>query len=323
MPDLNAWPVWANMLVVLATIVVVARGAHWVVDSASAMAGRLGISQLMIGLTVVAFGTSAPEFAVTLIAAFKGHGNISVGNIVGSNTFNLGFILGLCALVHPVPADNDLVRRDGVVLALAAFALLALVGLDLRLDRVDGVVLFGLLLAYLIFLVRTRKAPDGGDPADSDEAPGPLWRQVLALVLGLACIVGGSHMLVQAASAMARTFGISEWTIAVTIVAAGTSAPEFATSLVGVLRRRYDISLGNLVGSDIFNLLGVLGLAGMLQPVEVTPVARLSLVALTTMVLLVLLAMRTGWRISRMEGLALVALAAVRWVIDASAGQVP
>ena len=313
MLDFEALPVWANLLCILVTFVVMGKGAQFVVEAATVMANRLGISEVVIGLTVVAFGTSAPEFAVTLVAAFQGHGNISVGNIVGSNTFNLGFILGGCALLGIVPTDKVLVRRDGLVLLAAAVGLLALVGLDASLDRVDGAVLFGALVLYLVYLFRNRRAP-GAEVTGVEGAS--LLREGAALVMGLVFIVGGSQVLVSSASAVARGFGISEWTIAVTIVAAGTSAPEFATSLVGVMRGRYGVSLGNLIGSDIFNLLGVLGLAGLLQPVAVTPMARVSLTAMVGMVVWVLVSMRTGWRISRLEGAMLIGLAALRWWLD-------
>ena len=313
MLDFENLPIWANLLCILATFVVMGKGANYVVEAATVMASRLGISEVVIGLTVVAFGTSAPEFAVTLISAFQGHGNISVGNIVGSNTFNLGFILGGCALLGIVPTDKVLVRRDGLVLLAAAVGLLALVGLDASLDRVDGAVLFGALVLYLVYLFRNRRAP-GAEVTGVEGAS--LLREGAALVMGLVFIVGGSQVLVSSASAVARGFGISEWTIAVTIVAAGTSAPEFATSLVGVMRGRYGVSLGNLIGSDIFNLLGVLGLAGLLQPVAVTPMARVSLTAMVGMVVWVLVSMRTGWRISRLEGAMLIGLAALRWWLD-------
>jgi len=313
----------ANALVILGTIVLVGKGAHWVVESAARLAKSLGVSELVIGLTVVAFGTSAPEFAVTLIAAFKGQGNISVGNIVGSNIFNLGFILGGCALVRAIPTSPTLLRRDGSVLGATTLLLLALMW-DLHLDRHDGVLLFVLLCVYLAYLFKSRHVLPGAEKELEKLAPGgegrtTLWREGGLLAVGLVCIVGGSHLLVGSATAVAREFGISEWVIGVTIVAAGTSAPEFATSLMGVLRGRYGISAGNVIGSDLFNMLGVLGLAGLLRPVEVDPMSRVSLVLLSGMVFVVLIFMRTGWRLSRLEGLALVAIAAARWGFDFSA----
>ncbi len=320
-PFVETLPVWANVLIILGTVVLVGKGAHSVVESASCLAKRLGISELVIGLTVVAFGTSAPEFAVTLIAAFRGQGNISVGNIVGSNIFNLGFILGGCALVRPIPIDPTLLRRDGSVLGVTTLLLLVLIGWNLRLDRYDGALLFVLLCVYLAYLFKSRHGMPGaekelGKLTAGGEGKMPVWREGGLLAVGLVCIVGGSHLLVGSATAVARTFGIAEWVIGVTIVAAGTSAPEFATSLMGVLRGRYGISAGNIIGSDLFNLLGVLGLAGLLRPVDVDPMSRVSLAALSGMVFVVLIFMRTGWRISRLEGFALVAIAAARWGFD-------
>lgn len=313
-------PVWANGLVVLVTIGWIGGGAHLLVDSAARIAKRLGISELVIGLTVVALGTSAPEFAVTLIAAFKGQGDISVGNIVGSNIFNLGFILGGCAIVRAIPTSPTLVWRDGSVLVGTTVLLLVLIGWDLRLDRHDGALLFVLLGLYLGYLFMQRKVlPEnelGIQPVVGGNDKHSLPGDCLKLVVGLVCIIGGSHFLITSASAIARGIGISEWVIGVTIVAAGTSAPELATSLAGVLKGRYGISVGNLIGSDIFNLLGVLGLAGMLRPIEVDVAARVSLVSLSAMVFLVLVFMRTGWRVSRLEGLVLVAIGMARWVLD-------
>jgi cation:H+ antiporter len=319
---IDSLPLSANGLMVLATIVVIGLGAHWVVESAARIAKRFGISELIIGLTVVALGTSAPEFAVTLIAAFKGQGDISVGNIVGSNIFNLGFILGGCALVRAIPIGRTMLRRDGAVLGGTTLLLLALIAWDLRLDRYDGVVLFVLLGIYLGYLFRQRR--DGvvdshAQPELIGQKDDSLLHDSVRLVVGLVCIVAGSHLLVASATVIARGFGVSDWVIAVTIVAAGTSAPELATSLSGVIKGRYAISAGNVIGSDIFNLLGVLGLAGMLRPVDIDAMARVSLAALCGMVFLVLFFMRTGWRVSRLEGLALVAIAASRWGLDLSA----
>ena len=320
--DIHSLPLYANGLMVLATIVVIALGAHWVVESATRIAARLGISELIIGLTVVALGTSAPEFAVTLIAAFKDHGDISVGNVVGSNIFNLGFILGGCALVRAIPITPTLLRRDGTVIAVTTLLLFGLIGWDLRLDRHDGFLLFILLVIYLGYLFKQRRA--GVDYAHhahtAQTGPQPsLARHGAFLLAGLAGIIGGSHLLVESATVIARDFGVSEWVIGVTIVAAGTSAPEMATSLFGVIKGRYALSAGNVIGSDIFNLLGVLGLAGILRPLEIDVMARISLAALCGMVFLVLFFMRTGWRVSRLEGLALVAIALARWGFDFSA----
>jgi cation:H+ antiporter len=314
-------PTWANIIIVLITIGVIGKGAQWVVEAAAKIATRMGVSELIIGLTVVSVGTSAPEFAVTLLAAFRDQGDISVGNIVGSNIFNLGFILGGCALVRAIPTTPTLFRRDGLVLIVATLALLAFIAIDLELNRLDGVILFACLILYLAYLFKQRKVMPGSEEelkaimAKADEKVS-LGKTGLLLVIGLVSIIVGSHLLVDSASEIARAYRVKEWVIGVTIVAAGTSAPEFATSLMGVIKGRYGISAGNLIGSDIFNLFGVLGLAGIMRPVEVDPMARVSLAALFGMVAIVLLFMRTGWRFSRLEGGILVALALVRWIFD-------
>jgi cation:H+ antiporter len=211
--------------------------------------------------------------------------------------------------------------RDGFVIASTTLLLVGLIGWDLRLDRHDGVILFVLLGVYLYVLFRQRKEHD---ETDAPEVPGAgthglAWNTAV-LLAGLVAIVGGSHLLVGAASVIARGFGVSEWAIGVTIVAAGTSAPELATSITGVVKGRFALSAGNVIGSDIFNLLGVLGLAGILRPIEVDALARVSLAALAGMVFLVLYFMRTGWRLSRLEGLALIGVAMVRWAFDFSSG---
>jgi cation:H+ antiporter len=313
------FPVWADGLVVVATFFAIAIGAKYVVDSAASIAQHAGVSELVIGLTVVALGTSAPEFGVTLVAAFEGRSSISVGNIVGSNIFNLGFILGGAALVRAIPTGVLIVWRDALVLVGATVTLYLLVGFDLELGAGDGVILFFLLLAYLRFIWIVRK--DGVlPPGDVESPPGVdmrfYWKAGGMLLVGLALVGVASHFLIASAVQLARSFGVSEWAIAVTVVAAGTSVPEMATTLAGVVRGHTAISAGNVIGSDIFNVLGVLGLAGMLHPMALEPAARASLLALAGMVLVVFLMMRSGWRISRLEGMTLVALAAVRWALD-------
>ena len=317
--DFDQMPLWLNSVITVGSMAIIGAGAHWVLESATRLSRRLGISELVIGLTVVALGTSAPEFAVTIIAAFKGQGDISVGNIVGSNIFNLGFILGGCALIRAIPVDRTLWRRDGAILGGTTALLFLMIASNLSLDRLEGVLLAALLGVYLGYLIVARK--DGAVPDQTAEGSRqwPLIATCSLLLMGFVFIVGGSHLLVGAATEVARDLGVSEWVIGVTVVAAGTSVPEFATSLVGVMKGKFAMSAGNVVGSDIFNLLGVLGVAGMLRPMSVDPMARISLAALCGMVLLLLVFMRTGWRISRFEGLVLILVAALRWVFDFSA----
>lgn len=299
-----------DTVIILASIGGLWWGAAWVVESASHIAKRLGVSELIIGLTVVAMGTSAPEFAVTINAALKGQGDISVGNVVGSNIFNLGFILGGVALVRAISTTRSLVYRDGSVLIGITFLLLFFLR-DLVMSRWEGTVLIVLLIAYLGYLVYTR------EPFEEDIPDGEFrWVDILRLIIGLGLVVAGGHFLVESASSLARAAGVSEWVIGVTIVAAGTSAPELVTSLMAVLRGHYGISAGNLVGSDIFNLLGVLGLAAIIKHLEVDGNAISSMYLLSGMVILVVVMMRTGWKLSRREGAVLVLINILRWILD-------
>lgn len=315
---MDSLPIWANSAIVLATFFAIAIGAKYVVDSAASLAQRAGVSPLVVGLTVVAFGTSAPEFGVTLVAAFEGQSSISVGNIVGSNIFNLGFILGSAALLVAIPTDALLVWRDALVLVGATIVLYLLVGLDLHLGFLDGLLLLVLLISYLGLVWKGRRL-GMTTVMEEGELPAPAtrpWKEAGLLLFGLLLVGVASHFLIGSATALARSFGVSEWAIAVTVVAAGTSVPELATTLAGVVRGHMAISAGNIIGSDIFNVLGVLGVAGMLHPMELDPAARASLLALSGMVLVVLIMMRSGWRVSRWEGATLVTLGALRWVLD-------
>lgn len=322
--DFSSLPVWAHALIVLGTFFAVAFGAKLIVDSAAAIAQDAGVPELLIGLTVVAFGTSAPEFGVTLIAAFEGQSSISVGNIVGSNIFNLGFILGGAALLRAIPTDRAMVWRDSVVLTGSTLLLVLLVAADLHLSRSDGLVLGLCLVAYLLVLWRAagqgREVPwppqDEIAPVVKSKSP---WVNAAVLVVGLGLVVAASHLLVLSATGLARGLGLSEWVIAVTIVAAGTSVPELATTIAGVVRGHTAISAGNVIGSDIFNLLGVLGVAGFVHPMPLDPASRGSLMALSGMAILVVILLRSDWRLTRWEGFLLVSVGALRWVLDFAA----
>ena len=248
-----------DVTIVLVCVGVIAKGASWLVDSASKIAKRLGISELVIGLTILALGTSAPEFAVSILAALKGSGNIAIGNIVGSNIFNLGFILGGTAIVHSLQTSRIVIVRDGFFLLFGTFLLLFFLW-DLTLTRFEGGVLFSLLILYLVYLYVKR------EPLEAEQEMGKmLWWDPLMLILGLVMVLIGAHFMVESAINLARYMGVSEWVIGATVIAAGTSAPEFATSLAAALRSRYGMSVGNLIGSDIFNLFGVLGVAGIFK----------------------------------------------------------
>jgi len=302
---------FADLLIMLASIVSLWWGAVWIVESAVRIAKRLGLSELIIGLTVVAIGTSAPEFAVTVGAALEGQGDISVGNVVGSNIFNLGFILGGVALVRAICTTRTMVVRDGGML-IGTSLLLLLFLWDHRMGRFEGGILIALLVLYLGYLIWKKEPIEDSLPSGEFQ-----WLDIFRLIAGIALVVGGGHFLVESAVRLARLLGVSEWVIGVTIVAAGTSAPEFATSLIAVIKGRHGVSAGNLIGSDLFNLLGVLGLAALIRPMTVEASAVSSVLVLVGMVILVVVfLMRTGWQISRWEGALLVAINLFRWILD-------
>jgi cation:H+ antiporter len=301
-----------DVLILLVSFVVIWKGAGWLVDAAARVAKHFGISELVIGLTIVALGTSAPEFGVTILAALRGMGDISVGNIVGSNIFNLGFILGGTAIIHNLKTSRIVIRRDGFFLLFGAL-LLSVFLWDLTLSRIEGVILFTLLVLYLIQLYVKKQPLETELPSHE-----MYWWDPVVLLLGLIMVLTGAHFLVESAVNLAEWVGVSNWVIGATIVAAGTSAPEFATSLAAALKSRYSMSVGNLIGSDIFNLFGVLGVAGILRDLPVGVEARVNLVILSMMVAIVLLFMRTGWVVSRKEGVILVLIGLLRWIYSFS-----
>ncbi|MDS0260068.1 calcium/sodium antiporter [Haloarcula sp. S1CR25-12] len=312
-----------QLVVVALTVVGLWVGARLLVDSAVRLARRAGLSELVIGLTVVAVGTSTPELAVSLDAAFKGFSDIAVSNVLGSNIYNLAFILGVVSLFGAIPVESSLVRRDGVAL-LASTAVGAAVLLDRTVGRLDGAVLAGLLVAYTVYLLRrggssSNEEPPTDQPDVTRGLPERLsvpGRDIGLLVAGLAVVLVSGDLLIGAASTLARSAGISEWVIGGTIVAAGTSTPEFAVSLVAVRRGSLGVSVGNIVGSNIFNLLGVLGLAALVRPLSVSQTALSTLWWLVVVSTLVVAALWTGRELSRAEGGLFAGSELVRWALS-------
>ena len=256
----------------IAGLISLVVGAELLVRGASRLALSLGISPLVVGLTIVAFGTSAPEIAVSVNAALEGRTDIAIGNVVGSNIFNVLFILGLSALITPLVVNAQIIRQE-VPIMLGASLLLLAFGLDGRIGRVDAIILFALLVVYTVFLViqsrrETRATKDEYQAElDSKSQWDAHWAVQLALIgVGLVFLVLGSTWLVEAATSFAKAMGVSDLVIALTIVAAGTSMPEVATSIMAAVRKQRDIAVGNVIGSNTFNILGCLGLSGMVAP---------------------------------------------------------
>ncbi|MEX0820812.1 MAG: calcium/sodium antiporter [Rhodothermales bacterium] len=302
-------------VLLLAGIVLLIVGAEMLVRGASRLAMSFGISPLVVGLTVVAFGTSSPEFAVSIEAVYAGQGSIALGNVVGSNIFNVLFILGVTALIVPLTVSRQLIRLD-VPLLIVLSGLVFVLGLDGSYGRVDGLMLFGMLVAYIGFLLWT-----GRRAHTSAETPAVLlpasagreatwWWNVLLVVLGLVMLVVGSRWLVDGAVTIATLLGVSDLVIGLTIIAAGTSLPEVVTSVIASLRGERDIAVGNVVGSNLFNLMGVLGVAAALAPggIDVAPaVITFDLPVMIAVAFACLPVFFTGGRISRWEGAVLLA----------------
>lgn len=281
-------------------------GAEALVRGASRLAIAFGISPLVVGLTVVAFGTSAPEMAVAAKAVLGGANDIAVGNVIGSNIFNILVILGLSALVAPLVVHTQVIRQEVPVMIAVSLLLLGL-SLDGAVGRVESLALFGLLFAYNGFLViqaRRRRDPD------EDALPATGWDrhwavQLSLVVGGLGLLVLGSHWLVDAASTFARAIGASEVVIGLTIVAAGTSLPEVATSVMAAVRGQRDIAVGNVVGSNVFNILGCIGLAGSLtsEGLVVAPsILRFDLWFMVAVAVATVPIFLSGHRVERWEG---------------------
>jgi cation:H+ antiporter len=308
----------AGLLVL--SLVVLTVGAEFLVRGAVSVARRFGLSSFFIGLTIVGFGTSTPELCTSLTAAARGSGDLAVGNVVGSNIFNIAVILGITALISPIRIRLEVVRREVlVVLAVGLTPLVAAVSGG-RIGRVPGLIMVMLLALYLWrgYLAGRARASEEDAAAERElerefGATAGGWRSHGAvhgamIAAGLALLIGGSWVLVYAASAIARGLGVSELVIGLTIVAAGTSAPELVTSLVAAVRGQSDISVGNILGSNIFNILGILGLTCVVSPQQVSrQILVLDLPVMLVVSAACLPIMFSGSRISRGEGLVLLA----------------
>lgn len=266
-------------LLLIAGFVFLILGAELLVRGASKLAAIMHVSSLIIGLTIVAFGTSAPEFAVSFQAALIDQAGIAVGNVVGSNIFNVLFILGISAIIAPLSVSVKLIRFD-VPLMIAASVLVFLFGFDGFLDRLDGILLFSCIIGYLIrMIVQGRRegiaAASASNSTETKMTMGGIAFQITMIVAGLVLLVFGARWLVQASVAVAEKLGVSDLIIGLTIVAAGTSLPELATSVIASIRGERDIAVGNVVGSNIFNIFAVLGLSAAVSPhyILVDPVA--------------------------------------------------
>ena len=294
-------------LVLLAVgFVLLVKGADWFVDGAASVAAKLGIPQLVIGLTIVAMGTSAPEAAVSLTAAFHGNADITIGNVVGSNILNVLIILGLAALICPM-AVAKLTTFVDIPVTFGISLLLLVLGLDGIISRLDAGILLAVFIGYLSYLfTMTKKGLISGESEEEGAKIQSVPKALLFTALGLALIIVGSSLAVDAASAIAKMLGLSERFIGLTIVALGTSLPELFTSVAAAMKKNPDMAIGNIVGSNIFNILFIVGLSGMVIPVPFAPAFRFDMIfAAGTMLLLLLLSLPNR-RLGRVDGFILL-----------------
>ncbi|MCF1749913.1 calcium/sodium antiporter [Mariniradius sediminis] len=243
-------------------------GGKFLVDGASSLALRFGMSPGLIGLTVVAFGTSAPELLVSINAALKGSSDLALGNVIGSNISNISLILGISAIVYPIAVHPSVLKLDYLVMLISSL-LFFLVSLNGTISRLEGAVFFLLLIGVnLYFILKLRLGPNGVDL--TEVVSQPLWKGFSLLILGIIGLYFGSELLVNNAVTISQTFGVSERVIGVTIVAIGTSLPELVTSLIAAIDKKTDLAVGNILGSNIFNILSIIGLTSLIQPIQVS-----------------------------------------------------
>lgn len=288
-------------------------GADKFVAGASAFARRLGVSPLLVGLTIVAFGTSAPELAVSLTAALQGANEIAVGNVVGSNIFNLLVVAGLSAVICPLVMDRTLLRRDWPLSVGAAVLLLVFIAPDLKISRIEGLILLAIFAVVLGAQIRAALKNRDALETEEDEVLMPPVMIGVNIVLGLACIIIGGQMAVNGATGIARMFGLSETLIGLTIVAIGTSLPELVTSLVAARKGQNEIAMGNVIGSNLFNILLILGVSSAITPIPVQATSIVDCIVLIAVSVIFYLPAMRG-KLGRFPG-AVMALSYVAYTV--------
>lgn len=304
---------WAQVLLLIAGIVVVLKGADWLTNGAVGLATKLGISQIVIGLTIVAIGTSMPEFFVSVVSAIKGTPDLAVGNIIGSNIFNVLLIVGVAAIVSPISIQRTTVRRD-IPIAIIASIMLMVMMLDGTVSRMDALVLFVTFIAFIWITLRGSK--NGLQEVSPKKVMGTA-KSIFFILIGLVGLVLGSNIFVDNASSLAHGWGISDAVIGLTIVAGGTSLPELATSAVAARKGDSGIAIGNVLGSNVFNILMILGLTGLISPMNVQGITCVDMAVMVISMALFWLLSFTKLRIERWEGGVLIAcfLGYIAWLM--------
>lgn len=362
-----------NIVLLVLGVIIVLKGADWLTDGAVNIATRFGVSQMVIGLTIVAMGTSMPEFCVSMVSALKGTPDLAVGNVVGSNTLNTLLIVGCSALVAPIMVKRSSVKRD-IPFAVVASLLMLLFCLDGAIGRVDAAVLFAGFCLFMFVTLKYAKtteehaaavatsgaamataaaastsvsetptsqtsapeastsqnsapeastsqpsAPEASvsQPSAPEASVASMLKAIVMLVVGLLCLIAGSNMFVDNASFVASSLGVSDAVIGLTIVAGGTSMPELATSMVSAKKGNSDIAIGNVIGSNVFNILMIIGITGLVKPMHIAGITTLDLIMMLASMLLMWFFCRTTYKVKRWEGavLTIIYLAYLTWLI--------
>ena len=309
-----------DILLLIVGLGLILAGANFLTDGSAALAQRFRVPEFIIGLTVVAVGTSTPELVVSVLSAIGGQSDVAIGNVVGSNIFNVFVILGVCALIRPVPLTAGNIRRDipfGVLVSLLLLALaqdsLLCKGAADRIGRLDGAAMLALYILLMWYTIRKTKRPEATAPTEGSKAPMAAWLTAVMIVGGLAGLVFGGEMFLRSATSIARSLGVSESVIAITLVAGGTSLPELASSLVSLFKGKAEMALGNVIGSNIANILLILGVSATIHPLSMGGITVWDLLMLLLSSVVVFLAAFTFKRkaIDRWEGALFVAIYAV------------
>ncbi len=309
-----------DILLLIVGLGLILAGANFLTDGSAALAQRFRVPEFIIGLTVVAVGTSTPELVVSVLSAIGGQSDVAIGNVVGSNIFNVFVILGVCALIRPVPLTAGNIRRDIPFGVLVSLLLLALVqdsllckGAADRIGRLDGAAMLALYILLMWYTIRKTKRPEATAPTEGSKVPMAAWLTAVMIVGGLAGLVFGGEMFLRSATSIARSLGVSESVIAITLVAGGTSLPELASSLVSLFKGKAEMALGNVIGSNIANILLILGVSATIHPLSMGGITVWDLLMVLLSSVVVFLAAFTFKRkaIDRWEGALFVAIYAV------------
>lgn len=304
-----------DIILIVLGVVLVLTGADRLTEGASALARKMNIPEIIIGLTIVAAGTSAPELFVSLVSALKGTPDLAVGNVVGSNTMNAMLIVGCAAMVAPMVISRSTVKKD-IPFSVGASMLLILLAFDSFMSRIDGIILligFAVFMAYTLLQAKKGQAEETGEIKQINP-----WLSTLYVVLGLAMLVAGSNLFVDSASSVAYALDVSEGVVGLTVVAGGTSLPELATSVVAARKGQSAIAIGNVIGSNVFNILLILGLTATISPLQIEGITTIDMAVMLLSVALVWLFSFTKFTVERWEGALLVVgyLAYLGWLIS-------